>query len=72
MLFRHSMSIALQLMPIYNTTTHKNKINVGLNLIWLTDGYYETSNRPQNKYMQKVVKYQNIMMDAIINRGRLN
>ena len=31
MLFRHSMSIAQQLMPIYNTTVHKNKVNVALN-----------------------------------------
>ena len=36
MLFRHSMSIAQQLMPIYNTTVHKNKINETLNLMWLT------------------------------------
>jgi len=36
MLFRHSMSIAQQLMPIYNTTVHKNKLNVALNLMWLT------------------------------------
>ena len=32
MLFRHSISIAQQIMPIYNTTMHKNKINVALNL----------------------------------------
>ena len=36
MLFRHSMSIAQQLISIYNTTMHKNKINVALNLMWLT------------------------------------
>ena len=42
MLFRHSMSITQQLMPIYNTTVHKNKINVALNLMWLTVGCYET------------------------------
>ena len=32
------MSIAQQLMPIYNTTVHKNKIIVALNLMWLTVG----------------------------------
>ena len=46
---RHSMSIAQQLMPIYNTTVHKNKINVALNLMRLTVGCYETSNRPQGR-----------------------
>ena len=35
MLFRHIMSIAQQLMPIYNTTVHKNKSNVAFNLMWL-------------------------------------
>ena len=29
------MSIAQQLMPIYNPTVHKNKINVALYLMWL-------------------------------------
>jgi len=48
MLFRHSMSIKPQFMPIYNTTMHKNKMNVAaLNLMWLAVGFYETSNRPQ-------------------------
>ena len=28
---KHSMSIAQQLIPIYNTTVHKNKSNVALN-----------------------------------------
>ena len=42
MLFRRSMSIAQQLMPIYNTTLHKNKTNVALNLMWLTVCCYET------------------------------
>ena len=41
MLFQYSMSIAQQLMPIYNTTVHKNKINVALN--------YEDTNRPQRR-----------------------
>ena len=36
--FRHSMSIAQQLMPIYNTTVYKNKVNVAFNLMWLTVG----------------------------------
>ena len=49
MLFRHSMSIAQKLMPIYNTIMHKNKINVALNLMRLTVGCYETSNRPQGR-----------------------
>ena len=31
----------------YNTIVHKNKINVALNLMWLTVGCYEISNRPQ-------------------------
>ena len=30
MLFRHSISIAQQLLPIYNTTVHRNKVNVDL------------------------------------------
>ena len=47
MLFRHSMSIAQQLMPIYNNTVHENKMNVALYLMWLTVGCYETSKRPQ-------------------------
>ena len=38
MLFRHSMSIAQQRMPIYNSTVHKNKVNVALNLMRLTVG----------------------------------
>ena len=49
MFFRHSMSIAQQLMPIYNTTVHKNKINVALNLMWLTVGVYEDTNKPQGR-----------------------
>ena len=62
MLFRHSMSITQQLMPIYNTTMHKNKINVALNLKWLTVGCYEASNRPQgrmscNSYGSKLFMY---------------
>ena len=36
MLFRHSMSITQQLIPIYNTIMYKNKINVALNLMCLT------------------------------------
>ena len=32
MLFRHSKSIEQQLIPIYNTTVHKNKSNVALNV----------------------------------------
>ena len=32
-------SIAQQLMPIYNTTVHKNKITVDINLMWLTVGF---------------------------------
>ena len=31
MWFKHSMSIALQLLPIYNTNVHKNKSAVALN-----------------------------------------
>ena len=42
MLFEHSMIIAQQIMPIYITTVHKNKINVALNLMWLTVLCYET------------------------------
>ena len=33
MLFRYSMSITQQLMPIYNITVHKNKTNVALNVV---------------------------------------
>ena len=32
MSFKHSKSIAQQLMPIYNTTVHKNKTTVALNV----------------------------------------
>ena len=32
MWFKHSMSITQQLMPIYNTTAHKNKSTVALNV----------------------------------------
>ena len=32
------MSISQQLVPIYNTTVHNNKITVALNLMWLTVG----------------------------------
>ena len=35
MRFKHSMSITQQLIPIYNTTVHKNKSNVVLNVIKL-------------------------------------
>ena len=42
MLFKHSMSIAQQLIPIYNTTLYKNKTNVAINLMWLTVECYET------------------------------
>ena len=38
MWFKHSIGIAQQLMPIYNTTVHKKKINVAPNLMWLTIG----------------------------------
>ena len=31
MWFKHSVSIEQQLIPIYNTTVHKNKTNVALN-----------------------------------------
>ena len=47
MLFLHSMSIAQQLMPIYNTTVHKNKNKVALNLMWLTVGW--DISRPQGQ-----------------------
>ena len=32
MWFKHSMSIAQQLMPIYNIIVHKNKSDVALNV----------------------------------------
>ena len=35
MWFKYSMSIAQQLIPIYNTTVHKNKTNVALNVVKL-------------------------------------
>ena len=34
MLFQHRMSIAQQLIPIYNTNVPKNKINVALNEVY--------------------------------------
>ena len=55
MLFRHSMSFAQQLMHIYNTIVHKNKINVDLNLMWLTVGRYETQG---HKGREKEIKLQ--------------
>ena len=56
MLFRHSMSITQQRMPINNTNVHKNKINVALNLMWLTVGCYEAPKGLQGraKYIQTV------------------
>ena len=36
MLFRHNMSIAQQLIPIYNTNVHKNKSTVAL--MWIPVG----------------------------------
>ena len=38
MLFWHSMSIAQQLIHIYNTSVHKNKNIIKLPLLWLTVG----------------------------------
>ena len=35
MWFKHSMSIAQQLITIYNTTMHKNKSNVALNVAYV-------------------------------------
>ena len=35
MWFKHSMSIAQQLIRIYNTTVHKDKSNISLNLVKL-------------------------------------
>ena len=34
MSFRHSMSIAQQMIPIYNTTVHKINVNIALNVAY--------------------------------------
>ena len=47
MWFKHSMSLAQQLMPIYNTTVHKNMTNVAFRIWrnldffwkWVKDNY---------------------------------
>ena len=66
MLFRHSMSIEQQLMPIYNTTMHKNKLNLALYLMWLTVGCYETSNRPQGRGHSQSVENKDIKMYVVV------
>ena len=56
MFFRHSMSIAHQLMPIYNTTVIKNKSNVALNK------YYLSLTKSKQCYEQlKVARYMYIL-----------
>ena len=46
MLFKHSMSITQQLIPIYNTTVHKKKNNVAPNLAELFLPQVKETNRP--------------------------
>ena len=46
MWFKHSMSIAKQLIPIYNTTVHKNKSYVALNVAKLFVPYVKDTNMP--------------------------
>ena len=48
MRFKHSMSIAQQLMPIYNTTVHKNKSAVALNVAMFVPKLKDT-NMPQGR-----------------------
>ena len=47
MLFLHSMSIAQQLIPIYNTTVHKNKSYVALNVANVFVPQVKDTNMPQ-------------------------
>ena len=46
MWFKHSMSIAQQLIPIYNTTVHKNKTIVALNVVNCFCHKLNDTNRP--------------------------
>ena len=46
MWFKHSMSIAQQLLPIYNTTVYKNKTNVALNVVNCLGHKLNDTNRP--------------------------
>ena len=48
MWFKHSMTIAQQLMPIYNTTVHKNKSAVALNVAMFVPKLKDT-NMPQGR-----------------------
>ena len=47
MWFKHSTSIAQQLIPIYNTTVHKNKGYVALNVVNCLCHKSNDTNRPQ-------------------------
>ena len=54
MWFKDSMSIAQQVMPIYNTTTHKNKSNLSLTLMWLTVGVIISLERRDSQWRSNI------------------
>ena len=52
MLFRQRISITKQLIPIYNTTVHKNMIIIALNVTKLLA--LQDTNIPQGEKIQKI------------------
>ena len=55
MWFKHIMSIAQQLIPIYNTDVHKNNIFVALNVVKLFVPYVNDTNRPRGPAMLETI-----------------
>ena len=56
MWFKHSMSIAQKLLPIYNTTVHKNMSYVALNVVKLFVPYdLFVSNQRWEWYQMKTI-----------------
>ena len=49
MWFKQSMSIAQQLIPIYNITVHKTKSYIALNVVKLFVPKVKNTNRPQGQ-----------------------
>ena len=64
--FRYSMGIAQQHMAIYNTTVHKNKINVALNLMWLVNYWVFMKTPTGHKGGSQNVIYLTVAYDLLL------
>ena len=71
MWFKHSMSIAQQLMPIYNTTLHKNKITVALNMANVPAISYKTPNMPQGGRVANSKNVNKVSDSLVVNKKSL-